>query len=142
MATEKPPPTLETLDSQTRALARALADLAIDLSTSATQARARHDELMGMLLADLSERRDERKRDERKRRDSSEDTSRFKIPGGEKGDAIELTRKTQRKILEKVLLVLLFVISHVANYLLSHQPANVPEHHATERQIDDRERDR
>lgn len=139
---ERQPPTLETLDQHDRAIARAIADLAIGLSTATTQSLARHDELMGLLLALVTERREERKRDERKRRDSSEDTSRFKIPGGETGDAIELTRKTQRKILEKVLLVLLFLISHVANYLLSHQqPTNVDQHHASQRALDDRERD-
>jgi hypothetical protein len=101
---------LAKISERQKAIARAIADIAIALNTEATLRRDRDAELQGIVLGLISE---VNRAPERKRRDS-EDTQKFAIGG----NSLELTKATRRKIFHWGLGVGLVVLSHVAHALL------------------------
>jgi hypothetical protein len=107
---------LALIASQQKAIAQSVADVALSLNFEGRTARDRHSETQGLILGLLS---DLRQPAARKRRDS-DDTSRFRLPGGEEGDRIQLTRKTQKRIALAVLRVLLHATALFLAGLLGH----------------------
>lgn len=91
--------------------ARAVADLAIGLNSGERQARDRHQELLGVALGQLAER----KVAERTRKNSDDYTDKFKIPGGQ--GSVELTRGAQKRIVKWVLLGVFAVGLHAVQFV-------------------------
>lgn len=89
--------------------ARAVADLAIGLNSYARQSRDQHQELLGIVLGTMAE-----KRQERERKNSDDYTDKFKIPGGQ--GSVELTRGAQRRIIKWVLLAVVAAGLHVVQF--------------------------
>ena len=122
MSDDRPPPNQpppppwarEMIDTQKR-MVKAVTNLALGLDSAAKLDEQRHDQLVGMLLADVAE-----KRSERKRHDSGDYTDKFKLPGGNK---LELTRHTQHAIVRALIrygwIVLVFVGTHLIHYFLA-----------------------
>lgn len=109
---EKMPPWAQLILDQQRRTATSVGNLSLGLSAHANRLQSQHDQIVGILLADVSE-----KREQRKRHDSGDDTNKFKFPSG---DSIELTRRSQKRIVQGVLLGVLWVLSHVVQYFLTH----------------------
>lgn len=104
-----------------RLSAKSTAELAMGLSLAATRENNRHSELQGMLLGMRGELHAAAPR---RRRDSIEDTKKFKLPGLEETDQIQLSRRTQRKIIRWVLLAAVGIIWSAIQFLYHHQIAH------------------
>lgn len=100
---------LHQLAERQKLTAKAVADLALGLNSAERQARDRHQELVGIALGSIAERRTERER-----KSSEDQTDSFKLSTGDK---FELTRRTQKRIVRWVLLGLAAVGLHAAQYL-------------------------
>lgn len=98
-----------------RATARAVADLTLGLNAAKTAALARHDELTGLLLGFRAEVLNPQ--GERRRLSSEDRTDSFKLPTG---DRVELTRRTQRRILRGVLLAVAWIGSLILQHIATH----------------------
>lgn len=118
--TPQPPPPIpvwgQQLLKQQKRTAQSIADLALVLEQQARQARERHDEHMSISLALLTERRSA-PAEQRPRRNSDDLTDRFRLPGD--SGVVELSRRTQRRILGWVILALVIAATHVAQFLLT-----------------------
>jgi len=104
-----------------RLAAKATAELAMGLGYAATREQNRHSELQGMLLGMRSELHAAAPR---RRRDSIEDTKKFKLPGFEETDQIQLSRRTQRKIIRWVILAAVTILINIGQFIYHHQIAH------------------
>lgn len=103
---------LAKISDRQKAIARAVADIAVALNTAHRLQRDEYAELQGLLLGALHEMRAPAARERR----DSQDTKKFPLPGGEEGDALQLTKRTQRKILKWVILATAGVLLHVLQW--------------------------
>lgn len=105
---------LRKILEQQKATARAVADLALGLNFEGRTARDRHSELQGLLLGLLSP-----PAPARATKSKSEPSQKFPVPGGEEGDSVVLTERTQKKIIRWVLLGLAAASLHVVQWALA-----------------------
>jgi hypothetical protein len=103
---------LRLVKERQKLTAKSVADLSIGLNSAQTASRNRDAETHGLILGLRSEMvvapqvRD--------RKNSEDKTDSFRLPSG---DSVELTRRTQRRIVRWVLLAVVAIGLHAAQYL-------------------------
>lgn len=114
------PPWAQHLFEQQKRTATSVGNLTLALSSQDKRLQSQHDHLNGVLLAALSRPK------KGKRGEDDEDTDKFPLPG--RSGTIELTRRTQRRIIQGVLYAAAFVVSHIVAYVLTHGGGSLAPH--------------
>jgi hypothetical protein len=118
---------LRRVKERLKLTAKAVADLSLGLSSAQIASRNRDGETHGLILGLRSELAVGPA--PRERKNSEDHTDSFKLPGGG-GDKIELTRRTQKKLIRWVLVGLFAVALHAVQFVweraAEHRPLPPP----------------